>query len=63
MIYSVKSKWLNGRLAWLVLRGAAVVAQKETLHEAERTMDQLRVAYDPWKAFQMAREARDDYLL
>jgi hypothetical protein len=58
-IYTVKSKW-NGetsRLTWLVLKGAAVIARRDSEREAKKVMESLRVACDPWQAFNDARQA------
>jgi len=60
MIFSIKSKWdsSTSRLQWLVLRGAAVVARKATEREAKHVLNGLQLTYDPWQAFQDARQLR-----
>lgn len=55
-IYSVKSKWTGHSLAWLVLRGAATIAVKNTEREAHMTVAALKKANDPWQAFENARQ-------
>jgi len=59
-IYTVRSKWdaEARKLEWLVIRGAAIIARKATESEARHTANGLRLAHDPWQAFEDARQAR-----
>jgi len=57
-IFTVKSRWDSEvrRMQWLVLRGAAVIATRSSRREAESLANGLRLACDPWQAFQDARQ-------